>query len=119
MWHRWTNTHSMTEPIRIFLRFKADDVPGNPQSRHIALSNRFFSEDLNRPFNNKTDWIHVPANIDEQGAKCWMILDLNATERNVKMDQVPIRMFRVRYIAGEPYVFVLPLSSTSTNLFGY
>ncbi|KAL5333469.1 hypothetical protein BJX70DRAFT_380913 [Aspergillus crustosus] len=92
----------MPEPIRVFLRFKADDVPGNPQGRHMTLSVRFFSEDLDRPFHDERDWIHVPANIDEQGAKCWMIMDLNAKEMNVDLDQIPIRTFRVQYIAGEP-----------------
>jgi hypothetical protein len=92
------------DPIRVFLRFRADDVPGNPQSRHMTLSNLFFSEDLNRNFDNKKDWIHVPANIDEKGAKCWMILDLNAVKSDARLDQLPIRVFRVQYSGGTPYV---------------
>jgi hypothetical protein len=81
---------SQVGPIRIFLRFRADDVPGNPQSRYMTLSNLFFSEDLNRKFDDTLDWIHVPANIDEHGAKCWMILDLNAVQSDVKLDKLPI-----------------------------
>lgn len=97
-------------PIRVFLRFNANDVPGNPQRRHMTLSERFFSADLGRYFNNEIDWIHVPANIDEPDAKCWMILDLNAVENVARVDQLPIRVFRVKYSDTTPYVHLLLLT---------
>ncbi|KAJ0420527.1 hypothetical protein BJY00DRAFT_312948 [Aspergillus carlsbadensis] len=94
----------MAKPYRIFLRFKPAEVPGIPQARHMTLSCCFFSEDLGRHFNDESDWIHVPANIDvsDSGAKAWMVLDLNAKETREEGDRVPIRVFRVVYDSEVP-----------------
>lgn len=82
--------------ICAFLRFKADHVPKLPQSRHITLSEHFFSQDLKRYFNYVPDHIHIPGNIDQQGVKCWMILDFNATKSksDVKVDKDLVRIFK-------------------------
>lgn len=87
-------------PIRVFLKFKADDIPGIPQRRYTTLSESFFLDDLGRNFDDETDWIHVPANIDEPGAKCWMIMDFNK-DVTVNLDNVPIRCYRVSYFNGD------------------
>jgi len=80
----------MPEPskLRVFIRFRSDDVPGNPQERHMTLAESFYSTLLHRSFDEQFDYLHVPANIDSSNEKCWMIIDFNVSHDTVGQESV-------------------------------
>ncbi|KAF2438693.1 hypothetical protein P171DRAFT_436627 [Karstenula rhodostoma CBS 690.94] len=67
--------------IRLCLRFKARDIPGDPCARSLTVADAFMQQKFERKFDWERDYIYTPAGIDdvEDGTrmKLFMFLDVN------------------------------------------
>ena len=81
------------KPVRIVLKFKVQNIPGDPPSRRAnVLVDAFTQQHFQREFRFGHDWMHVPCNIDFPRGSAILILDLNAKSGpTVNADNVPLR----------------------------
>src|ERR1700753_36404 len=72
------STLNSSSAIRLLFKVNIEDIPGTPTARHLTLATTFTERYLDREFDWKKDHIHIPANIDHEKGRAFILLDWNA-----------------------------------------
>lgn len=88
----------LEKPLRVALKFKVQDIPGDPPSRRAnVVADAFLNEFFKRNFCFGNDWMHVPCNIDAIAGSTIFVLDINAKNNiTVTADSVPLKCYLVK-----------------------
>jgi hypothetical protein len=86
------------DQIRIYLRFRTSNVPGEAGRRDKVLTRDFCQQVLGRQLSDTTDFVYVSGLYDQPGQTTYLIFDLNIREPDSDLGDIPLRGYKVTYI---------------------
>lgn len=98
------------EAIRCFLRFRPQDIPGEPGARSITIADAFMQQNFNRKFDWEKDHVYTPAGIDEATDRAkrplFLILDVNKRVNTKPQSQLCYRIARGNSMYGVSFYYI-------------
>ena len=82
-------------PLRIFIKFRTDQVPGPPAEKDILVAAAACTKLLGRSFDFKQDFIHSQGEILMSNARCHVLVDCDYHESQHDLKKTSLYLNKV------------------------
>ena len=82
-------------PLRIFIKFRTDQVPGPPAEKDLLVATTACLELLGRNFDFERDFIHAQGEVLQEKARCHVLVDCDYHDSRPDPREAILRFYHV------------------------
>ena len=101
--------------LRIFIKFRTDQVPGLPAEKDLLIAKAACLELLGRAFDFEKDFIHAQGEVLQERARCHVLIDCNYRDSQPDPKDAIIYFYHVVEDEAMLLVFYIPYQPLSIS----